>query len=160
MNINLQLSFVFAVWTLAVLLIAAVAIESRTGRVPNWLNLLGILAGIGLAAADGLWSYHVGGLLLGLTLGIVLFVCSAAGGGFAKLLTAVGAIGGPVIPTMAVVLSAGAIAYSYGVLRNSAPRVTEGEAGAEQDPSWTLMRGSLLASAGAVAGVALLIAPW
>src|SRR5690606_28660081 len=117
MTINPEFSFVVAVWTLSSLLIAAVAIEGQTGRIPNWLNLLGIMAGLALAALDGLWWNHIGGMLLGLTLGISLFCCGAAGGGFAKLLTAMGAIGGSVIPLMTMVISVGVAAYAYGVHR-------------------------------------------
>lgn len=58
-------------------------IEFRTRRIPNKLLLLGLLAGIGLAA------WHFG----------------FAGGGLAKLIIVVGLIGGPLIPITSAILS-------------------------------------------------------
>lgn len=81
----------------------AAATDARTGRIPNWLTLSLILAGVGLQAA----SRGAAGLLLALT---GLAICGllpwllhrgtqgkAIGGGDVKLFAGLGAVSGPFV---------------------------------------------------------------
>lgn len=90
---------------LAILLVAAVSIELATTKLPNWLTLTGMIAGIALAGYDKLWLPHLSGLMIGFALGTFLFITGWAPGGAAKLFFAVGSIGGPVFPLTIVVVS-------------------------------------------------------
>ena len=66
---------------------------------PNWLNLLILLAGVGLAVQGtllvGPWM-SLAGVAVGFTLLVPAFAIRALGGGDVKLLAAVGAWTGPV----------------------------------------------------------------
>jgi prepilin peptidase CpaA len=83
---------------LAFLVIAAAVFDFRYRKVPNWLTLSGVVAGIALHS----FLYQTPGLLaslkgLGLALLIYLplYLLRAVGGGDVKLMAAVGAIAGP-----------------------------------------------------------------
>lgn len=83
---------------LLVMMAVAAVIDWRSRRLPNWLNLLILVVGLGLAVQGGT---HVsfGMALAGAAVGFVLlfpaFALGALGGGDVKLLTAVGAWTGP-----------------------------------------------------------------
>ena len=89
---------------LAATAVAAVAAftDWRTGHIPNWLTLGGLLVGTALGAIAGAAIHGAGGLLLGLlhasigaaVTGVVpglLFAAGGIGGGDVKLLAAIGA---------------------------------------------------------------------
>jgi prepilin peptidase CpaA len=82
--------------TLIVLVAAATDIRSR--RIPNWLTLSGVCAGLllncQLSGLDGLKT-SVAGLLLGFAAYFALYCLRAMGAGDVKLMAAVGAIVGP-----------------------------------------------------------------
>ena len=95
--------------------LAAAAIDVRTGRIPNALTAPAVLAGLVLATlAQGLGGLGsaLGGAALALVIGGTLFALGGMGGGDAKLLVVVGAFLGP-----AHFLHAGAfIAIAGGVM--------------------------------------------
>jgi prepilin peptidase CpaA len=79
-------------------LIAAAATDIQWRRIPNWLTLSLMTAGLARAAWMHGWT-GIGnagaGLLVGGGLGFVLFAISALGGGDVKLLAAIGSWLGP-----------------------------------------------------------------
>ncbi|MGC4033820.1 MAG: A24 family peptidase [Tepidisphaeraceae bacterium] len=84
---------------LLVMMTVAAVIDWRSRRLPNWLNLLILIVGIGLAVQGGT-HLSLGASLAGALVGFILlfpaFALGALGGGDVKLLTAVGAWTGPV----------------------------------------------------------------
>jgi prepilin peptidase CpaA len=89
------------VWTLAIVLtLIAAVVDYRTRRIPNWLTVPALVAGITMHAATGGWhgakfSLEGAGLALGLVLPLVLL--RALGAGDWKLMGVVGAFLGPVL---------------------------------------------------------------
>jgi prepilin peptidase CpaA len=85
---------------LAVGLTAAVVIDIRIRRIPNWLTALLAGAGLGMAAT-GLSGVTPGQAFLGLGLGLLLmlpgYALGATGAGDVKLMAAVGAVVGPAV---------------------------------------------------------------
>ncbi|MDQ6707318.1 MAG: prepilin peptidase [Acidobacteriota bacterium] len=83
---------------LAVLVTIAAAFDIRFRRIPNWLNLIGLLLGLianaYLAELQGLGRSALG-VAVGFGLYFPLFLLHARGAGDVKLLAAVGAIAGP-----------------------------------------------------------------
>ena len=88
---------------MAALVVAAAAVDLRSGKVPNWLTYPAILLGLaGHALAGGLrgegGQLGLTGAAAGLAVGFVpLLVCWLAGGiggGDVKLMAAIGALGG------------------------------------------------------------------
>ena len=82
---------------LAIVFIAAVY-DVRYRRIPNWLNVIGVLAGIALntflyQGLPGL-IFSLKGLFLAFTVYVVLYALHAMGAGDVKLMAAVGAIVG------------------------------------------------------------------
>lgn len=94
--------------TLSLGLAAAVAIDVRTRRIPNWLTGAIAAAGFGLAFGGG--SVTPGRAALGLVLGLALMlpghVIGATGAGDVKLMAAVGAFLGPALVFRAFLYSA------------------------------------------------------
>src|SRR6266704_5767563 len=87
------------VWIAAVL-VAAIAgwMDWRYRRIPNWLTVPGLLAGIAVNAAAGGWSGAKASLLgagLGLLILLPFVLIKALGAGDWKLIGAIGACLGP-----------------------------------------------------------------
>ncbi len=85
-------------WLLAALVVAAAVFDVRTHKIPNALNLAGILAGFtaGLAL-DGMAGLKRAGLGFALGFGVyfAMYLLRAMGAGDVKLMAAVGSIVGP-----------------------------------------------------------------
>jgi Flp pilus assembly protein protease CpaA len=139
-----------------VLVMTALFVELRTGCIPNWLTLIGLLAGISLAFMDQLWSAHGVGLVLGMIIGIALYALANAGAGLAKLLIVVGSIIGPIVPVSTLVVTVLAVAYYRVLGKPSVPSDLKYQG--EQEV--TSIKGSILVSVGTVVGVVLLNQPW
>jgi prepilin peptidase CpaA len=81
----------------ALVLVAAVT-DIRSRRIPNWLTLLGVLVGLSLNGVTyGLAGVRnsLGGMLLGFSAYLILYLLRAMGAGDVKLMAALGAIVGP-----------------------------------------------------------------
>jgi len=85
---------------LAALVLVAAATDIRSRRIPNWLTLSGVLAGIllnTLLAADGNnWQTSLAGMGLAFLVYFPLYLLRGMGAGDVKLMAAVGALMGPV----------------------------------------------------------------
>src|SRR5215813_8749651 len=82
---------------LLLLVVVAAVTDLRSRRIPNWLTLSGVLAGLGMNAflADRWWqglAFSLLGLLTGFGLYVVLYIIRAMGAGDVKLMAAAGAI--------------------------------------------------------------------
>ena len=89
----------FVYLPLIVLMAVAAKIDWTSRRLPNALNLLILIAGIGSAARGELpvtFAMSLAGAAVGFALLLPAFAINALGGGDVKLLTAVGAWTGPV----------------------------------------------------------------
>jgi prepilin peptidase CpaA len=98
----MHLSFtVFIVVTVVALSLAAALIDCRTGRIPNWLTVSGVLLGIvshGLAGGSTALGLSLLGLFVTALVPLVFYQASsgrAIGGGDVKLAAAIGALSGP-----------------------------------------------------------------
>jgi prepilin peptidase CpaA len=84
---------------LIALVLTAAAYDLRFRRIPNWLNLGGVIAGFGLntflSGGHGLRAASLG-FLCALLVYMPLYVIRGMGAGDVKLMAAVGAIAGPV----------------------------------------------------------------
>lgn len=83
---------------LLALVLCAAVFDARTRRIPNWLTVSGVLAGVALntflyPGMSGLW-FAVKGLGLGFGIYLVLHLLHAMGAGDVKLMAAVGSIVG------------------------------------------------------------------
>lgn len=67
-------------------------IKDGQGRIPNWLNLSALLAGLVLHAASGDLPGSLSGAVWGLFFGLVFYVLGLFGAGDAKMLAAMGAL--------------------------------------------------------------------
>lgn len=76
-------------WLLLGLAAAATWFDLRERRIPNWLTVPAMIAGVALNGWDGLF-----GALLGAAFYLPGFLLRMAGGGDVKLLAAVGALAG------------------------------------------------------------------
>jgi prepilin peptidase CpaA len=83
---------------LVVVLVVASWTDITTRRIPNWLTVSAIVAGLAVRASMGLVPLGGGalGLAVACLLGLPFFAMGVLGGGDAKLLMAVGAFMGPV----------------------------------------------------------------
>lgn len=141
---------------LTALLLFAVIIELRTRKIPNWLTLSGLVAGIALTVVDQLWTAHLCGMILGFVIGFVAFNYGA-GGGFAKLLTSVGTIIGPLAP----VATAGVYFLLLGSFYIASRFRVPPELLYEQEKQRPAdARGSLVVALGVAVSVVLLLKPW
>lgn len=82
---------------LAVLVSAAAILDLRNRRIPNWLTVTGVLAGIGIGIWQGTPGTAALGMVLALAVYVPLFALRATGGGDVKLMAAVGALAGPAV---------------------------------------------------------------
>src|SRR6266699_5229766 len=83
---------------LGILVAVAALFDIRFRRIPNWLLLAGIIAGLAWNAYSSGWSglgSGAAGLGLGFVLYFPLYLLRARGAGDVRLLAAVGAIAGP-----------------------------------------------------------------
>jgi prepilin peptidase CpaA len=84
---------------LVLVALAAGFFDLRERRVPNWLTLAALIAGIAvnlaLAHRPGLWT-SLEGLGLALLIYLPLYLLRGVGGGDLKLMAAIGAIVGPI----------------------------------------------------------------
>jgi prepilin peptidase CpaA len=82
--------------------------DVRERRIPNWLVLVGLAAGIGLRVAAGAVPFGMGvaGAALALVLTFPLFLLRGMGGGDVKLFAVAGAFLGPLAFLYALVASA------------------------------------------------------
>src|SRR5206468_6742745 len=83
---------------LALLVLVAAVYDLRFRRIPNWLNLSGIILGFGLNAFLFQWSGTAKageGMLLAVAVYLPLYVLRGMGAGDVKLMAAVGALVGP-----------------------------------------------------------------
>lgn len=99
---------------LAALLLVATGYDVRFRRIPNWLTLLGCLAGLLFASVTGGLPGLIEsgkGLLLAFAIGLPFWLLGWMGAGDVKLVSAVGAfVGGSlVVPVLLAVGVAGAV---------------------------------------------------
>jgi prepilin peptidase CpaA len=82
---------------LLLLVLAAGIYDLRVRRIPNWLNLSGVILGLGFNALPGQGGVTraIGGLLCALAVYVPLYLLRGMGAGDVKLMAAVGAIAGP-----------------------------------------------------------------
>ena len=93
-----RLSVLLAYLLLLPILTIAVVTDCRSRKIPNWLTLPAIVAGLVYhTAANGLWGFIFGleGALLGFALLIIFYVVGGMGAGDVKLMGAVGSLLGP-----------------------------------------------------------------
>lgn len=106
MNMSLQQSIVVGI--LAVLMAIAVFTDVRARRVPNWLTVTGAFSGLALhTVISGLGGaiLSVGGMAVGFTAMLLLYVFGTLGAGDVKLMTAAGSFLGPLATLWAAVLT-------------------------------------------------------
>jgi prepilin peptidase CpaA len=92
----------------AAVMALALVHDVRERRIPNWLVLAGLAAGIGLRVAAGAGPFGMGvaGAALALMLTFPLFLLRGMGGGDVKLFVVAGAFLGPLAFLYALVASA------------------------------------------------------
>jgi prepilin peptidase CpaA len=108
---------------LAVLMLASWS-DVRSRRIPNWITVAGMLAGLGFHAMLGVRALGVGalGLAAAFVVALPLFVSGALGGGDAKLLMVVGAFFGPVdvlLASLVIAVVGGALALGEAARRGA-----------------------------------------
>lgn len=96
-------------WTMAVLVVllaTAALVDLKVGSIPNWLTYPAILIALGVHTATGGFGMSGGklglaGSLLGMAIGFaplgLCWLAGGIGGGDAKLMAAIGALGGPTL---------------------------------------------------------------
>jgi prepilin peptidase CpaA len=108
---------------LSAILAAAIYSDLRRHRIPNWLSLLGLVAGFGLQSMNGGLHGLVSGVLgagVGLACFAPFYLLRAMGAGDVKLLAAVGAFMSPegaLYAALYSLLAGGLGAVSYVVWR-------------------------------------------
>jgi prepilin peptidase CpaA len=100
-------------FVLAIVLMIAVYGEVKENRIPNWLTLTGMGAGLLIGYFSGeraFWS-HLGGLAIGFGFLFIFYVFGGIGGGDVKLMGAVGALMGTELikPTLFYTAAIGAL---------------------------------------------------
>ena len=81
-------------WTAFIIafVVTAAYADMRWRRIPNWLTVSGVVAGLFYHGVFGGLGYAFVGMLLGFTIGLTFFRLGAIGGGDVKLITALGAL--------------------------------------------------------------------
>jgi prepilin peptidase CpaA len=100
MTVSSDFSDYVTAGALFAMVVAAAAFDIRSRKIPNWLTLGGMAAGIGLQALlHGLTGFRlsVEGLALGFGVYLAFYCLRAMGAGDVKLMGAVGAFAGPVL---------------------------------------------------------------
>src|SRR5512139_2100091 len=84
---------------LAAVVIAAAVFDVRSRRIPNWLNLFGVVAGVLLNWFLNVDKYNWRSSLMGLVLAFAiyfpLYLLRGMGAGDVKLMSAIGSLVGP-----------------------------------------------------------------
>ena len=115
------------------LVVAAGIADFRTRKIPNWLNLSGLILGVGLNT----FFLHGAGLILSamgfvcaVAIYVTLYLLRGMGAGDVKLMAAVGAIAGPwnwlgifLITALLGGIAAVALAWANGRLRQTCSNV-------------------------------------
>lgn len=125
----------------AVMLFTAVAMvwDIRTRRIPNWLNLIGLIAALIFCSVRGGWggiSFSIAGFATGFAILLLLWLMGGAGGGDVKLMGAVGAWLGP-YQTLIVFVASGFLAAAGQVVMNVRQRLNSQPSNLLIDPSTT-----------------------
>ncbi len=115
---------------LTLLLVTAIYTDLRWSRIPNWLTFsamgIGIVVHVWIGGLQGA-STSLAGLVVGLGLFLLPFVCRAIGAGDVKLMAAIGSMLGPFgaisIAALSVLVGGlyafGAMSYQWGVVATS-----------------------------------------
>ncbi len=91
--------------------------DARRRRIPNWVTIPALAAGLGLHAAGGGLKASALGLAVALAIGLPLFALRGLGGGDVKLLAAAGALTGwPAFGTLFLVNAALSGGVAIGLL--------------------------------------------
>ena len=69
-------------------------LKKGKGRIPNWLNLVVLILGLGLHAIFGNFWFAVTGFVWGLLFGLIFYILGVFGAGDVKMLAAMGALVG------------------------------------------------------------------
>lgn len=106
----------------------AAAFDVRERRIPNWLTVGGLAAGLALGGLGG-WAglgWAAAGAVVAFALGLPLFLLGGLGGGDVKLLAAVGALVGlQRLPTALLVTAlVGGVLAALAVIRRGAVKRT------------------------------------
>ncbi|MBT5019839.1 A24 family peptidase [Planctomicrobium sp.] len=99
--------------TITFFILVGLVVEFQHQKLPNWLTGMGLLMGLALMSYDRFWGGHLWGLFVGVVIGASLWSSGFAGGGLAKLLFAIGLIGGPTLPIAIAVLSLAICGYFW-----------------------------------------------
>lgn len=113
---------------LGVVAVLAAAFDVRENRIPNWLTVGGLVAGLVLGGLQG-WAGlggAAGGAAVAFLLALPVFLLGGFGGGDVKLLAAVGAlVGFDELPTALLVTAlAGGVLAAVAVIRRRAVKRT------------------------------------
>lgn len=104
---------------LLLLVATAAVIDWRTRRIPNWLNLMTVLIGLGLSC-QGVTGVSPMMSMLGVLVGLLLLfpgmAINALGGGDVKLLAAIGAWTGP-LGVLVVLIAATLVGMGIAILQ-------------------------------------------
>lgn len=110
-------------WILGVVVVAAAVTDLRARRIPNWLTLPSMAAGLVLNAVDGRLTPALLGMSAALVLYFAFFALGFRGAGDGKLMGVVGAfVGWPDIATVVILVAllggvaAVLVAMRYGAL--------------------------------------------
>ncbi len=151
MMLNQEVLNVPVLSALFAILLIGVVIEFQSGRLPNWLTFTGLLAGLVVAFFDNQWSTHLWGMLLGFVVPFTFFINGMAGGGFVKLMTAVGFIVGPIVTLTTTPVMIAVLIFIYLTDPDSITQESESE-----QSSKTIIHGSMISLIGSLIAVAWL----
>jgi prepilin peptidase CpaA len=109
-------------WILSGVVLAAAATDWRSRRIPNWLTLPAMTAGLVVNTLDGKLTAALSGMLAALGIYFLFYVAGFRGAGDGKLMGAVGAfVGWPAVATVIVLVAVlGGVAAVVVALRHGA----------------------------------------